>query len=164
MSAVTIHYLEQTSADDLLSADWPAGCAASLRGEQDWRFNRQMYQQVGADWSWTDKLSWSDTDWQRYAGSATLSTWSLNLPEGCAGYAELEQQAEGQVQLAYFGLLPPFTGRRLGGAFLSTVLHRAWSWPDTRRIWVHTCTLDHPAALRNYQARGMRHYRSELQA
>jgi GNAT superfamily N-acetyltransferase len=59
--------------------------------------------------------------------------------------------------LSYFGLLPPFLGQGIGGALLTAAIERAWAM-DARRVWVHTCTLDHPAALRNYQARGFRLY------
>jgi GNAT superfamily N-acetyltransferase len=67
------------------------------------------------------------------------------------------------VQLAYFGLLPEFLGRRLGGWFLSESIARAWEW-NARRVWVHTCSLDHPAALANYEARGMTVYQIETKS
>ena len=95
-----------------------------------------------------------------------VETW-LALDRGTpAGYAELDGTADdGEVELAYFGLLPSFTGRGLGGHLLTEALRRAWTladrWadlPPTRRIWVHTCTTDGPAALSNYQSRGLRVY------
>jgi len=79
-----------------------------------------------------------------------------------AGYHELRQDDGDGVEIAYFGLLPAFIGRGFGGALLTHALDEAWRMEPTR-VWVHTCTLDHPAALANYQARGMKIYRVETQ-
>ena len=66
------------------------------------------------------------------------------------------------MEIAYFGLLPQFVGRGLGGALLTATIERAWQLKP-RRVWVHTCTLDHPSALANYQARGFRIYKHETE-
>ena len=69
---------------------------------------------------------------------------------------------EGGVEIAYFGLLPEFIGRGLGGALLTSAIEEAWRTSSSvSRVWVHTCTLDHPGALGNYQARGMVIYKQE---
>ena len=72
-----------------------------------------------------------------------------------AGYFELETQAGGNAEIAYFDLLPQFIGRGLGGALLTATVERAWAI-GASRVWVHTCSLDHPNALPGYQARGFR--------
>ena len=77
-----------------------------------------------------------------------------------AGYFELARRDAGQVEIAMFGLLPPFIGRGVGGALLTAALRRAWE-EGTRRVWLHTESSDHPHALANYQARGMRVYKTE---
>ena len=77
-----------------------------------------------------------------------------------AGYFELNTQDK-DVELAYFGLLPPFVGKGLGGGLLSTAIENAWG-TETNRVWVHTSSLDHPNALKNYQARGFQIYRETL--
>lgn len=74
-----------------------------------------------------------------------------------AGYYELRRDDAQAVEVAHFGLAPDFIGRGFGGALLTDALRRAWAW-DARRVWLHTCTLDHPAALQNYLARGMQVY------
>ncbi len=67
-----------------------------------------------------------------------------------------------EVEIAYFGLLPDFIGRGLGGALLTSAIENAWTWsPTPSRIWVHTCNRDHPFALANYQARGFAIYKVE---
>jgi GNAT superfamily N-acetyltransferase len=97
----------------------------------------------------------------RYLDRAELETWVLYVSGAPAGYVELERQEFGtQVEIAYFGLFPEFTGQRLGGYLLTFALERAWL-PEVRRVWVHTCSLDHPAALTNYEARGMRLFKEE---
>ena len=80
-----------------------------------------------------------------------------------AGYAELEQPSDGNVEIAYFGLLPEAIGRGLGRWWLAQVLAEAWRLPGTRRVWVHTCTLDGPAALATYEGRGLRPYAREVE-
>jgi len=78
-----------------------------------------------------------------------------------AGYFELERHSDGSVEVAYFGLLPEFIGRGLGKHLLTVAVETAWSL-DARRVWLHTCTLDDPAALPNYQARGFRPFKEEV--
>jgi GNAT superfamily N-acetyltransferase len=121
-----------------------------------WQVNRFLYLYVGQQWDWNDKRTWSNERWRNYVESPALRTF-LGFHHGSiAGYYELHQQ-ERNVEIAYFGLAPEFIGRGLGGPLLTSAIEEAWRW-DAARVWVHTCTLDHPAALRNYEARGMRIY------
>ena len=125
--------------------------------------NRFLYTAVGGGWFWTDRLGWTFAAWREYLARPELETWVASLDGAPAGYFELEQQAAGSVEIAYFGLLPQFTGRRIGAYLLSVATARAWSlWPPaTRRVWLHTCDLDSPIALKNYQARGFRLFKTE---
>lgn len=125
--------------------------------ERQGQLNRALYLLVGEQWGWIDKLGWSDLDWKRYAADEQLRTFVASLRGATAGYYELRRDGAQAVEVAYFGLAPDFIGRGLGGALLTDALRRAWSW-DAQRVWLHTCTLDHPAALRNYLARGMQVY------
>lgn len=123
--------------------------------------NRFLYQWVGQAWDWQEKLSWSDQQWQHYAERPELRTWVAYHRGSPAGFYELEQQPGQTVEIKYFGLAGPFIGKGFGGHLLSHALQSAWNWAGTRRVWVHTCTLDHPGALANYQARGMRLFKTE---
>jgi GNAT superfamily N-acetyltransferase len=124
--------------------------------ERDWRFSRQMYFRVGEPWHWIDKRGWTDEQWKQYAATPELRSFAGYQDEELAGYYELRRDAEGGVEIAYFGLLPEFIGRGLGGALLSSAIEQAWQMtPTPSRVWVHTCNRDHPQALANYQARGM---------
>lgn len=126
-----------------------------------WEFNRFLYLAVGRDWSWDDKRSWTDDQWRSYVGSPKLRTFVAYVDGSPAGYFELQRDDEGGVEIIYFGLMPAFIGRGLGGHLLTTALEEAWRM-DPVRVWVHTCSLDHPGALKNYEARGMVLYRTEL--
>ena len=112
----------------------------------DGAVNRFFYESVGADWAWTDHLGRSDAWWQAHA--ETGETWVI--PD--AGYYELGSEGH-DVEIRYFGLLPAFQGRGLGGALLEHALRRGFALGS--RVWVHTCTLDGPHALANYEARGL---------
>jgi GNAT superfamily N-acetyltransferase len=119
--------------------------------------NRFFYAEVGAAYGWTDRLRWSDEQWMAYLDRPQQQTWLGYVDGTPAGYFELEAQVEDSVELAYFGLLPPFIGQGIGGLLLTAAIEQAWQM-DARRVWVHTCSLDHPAALKNYQARGFHLY------
>ncbi len=121
--------------------------------------SRFFYGLVGEGWGWTDRLSWTAQRWTAWVDRPEhhlVTAWHEGVP---AGYYELEQQpaAErpGTVELAYFGLARHGFGRGWGGWLLTRALHHAWDLPGTRRVWVHTCSLDHPHALANYEARGL---------
>jgi GNAT superfamily N-acetyltransferase len=124
--------------------------------------NRFFYTAVGGDWYWIDRLGWTYRDWLDYLGAPAVETWVLYVKGVPAGYFELDARS-GDPEIAYFGLLPGFIGRGLGGHMLTAAVERAWEMGG-RRVWVHTCTLDHPAALPGYQARGFRVYREEVAA
>jgi GNAT superfamily N-acetyltransferase len=161
LTRVVIYYLEMTD---------PNHFRPSLRRHPDVEirktvqpcpeFNRFLYSAVGGDWYWHERLSWSYARWLQWLDRPTLETWVAYQQGSPAGYVELEAQADGNVEIAYFGLLPQFIGQGIGGQLLTFAIGRAWELGD-QRVWVHTCTLDHPSALRNYQARGLTLYREE---
>ena len=122
--------------------------------------NRFFYKEVGKLWQWTDRLNWSEEEWRNWVERENAQTWMLLLRGTPAGYFELDDQ-DGNVEVAYFGLLPQFLGKGLGGGFLTAAVEKAWEM-GAARVWVHTCSFDHPNALKNYQARGFQIYRESL--
>jgi len=159
--SVTTYYLEMLDPRDLCPKRSPASDVAMVRIDPPMpELNRFFYTTVGVDWFWIDRLPWTYQQWLDYARRPELETWMLTVKGVPAGYFELEGQPERNVEIAYFGLLPQFVGRRLGGHLLTAAIERGWAM-RARRVWVHTCTLDHPQALANYQARGMRLYKQE---
>ena len=157
---VTTYYLEMHRAADLRPpAGKPPPELAIVRAEiPSPDLNRFLYVSVGRDWTWVDRLAWSREEWTAYLDRPELETWVGYLRGTPCGYFELEREGDGSIQLAYFGLLPQFTGRGLGSQLLAAAIRRGWAM-GASRVWVHTCTLDHPSALPNYQARGMKVYR-----
>ncbi|MCY9782600.1 GNAT family N-acetyltransferase [Nocardiopsis sp. EMB25] len=165
----TTWYLEMTDPSRLSPAREPEtgrGVRFTRCGIPGPEFSRFLYERVGGDWQWTDRLAWSDQRWREWVERPGSETWVLYEHGTPAGYAELDAQPGGTVEIAYFGLMPGFLGRRLGGHMLTLTLSRAWDlaerWPErepTRRVWVHTCSLDGEHALANYRARGLTVYR-----
>ncbi len=156
---VTVTWLEMTDPARLRPARPVAG--ASARIVRDARVNRAMYEAIGGPYSWTDRIGWDDARWQRLA--ERVDTLVLSAHEQPAGFAELEVREGREVKILYFGLLERFHGQGLGGWFLTRALEHAWGLhPEgTRRVWLHTCSLDGPHALANYLARGLVAYRTE---
>jgi GNAT superfamily N-acetyltransferase len=122
--------------------------------------NRSFYVNVGADWKWTDRLPWTVAEWQQWVDRPELQTWLIKDGHASAGYFELEKQAHDDVEIVYFGLLPDFVEKGIGGWALSEAVLKAWEM-GAKRVWVHTCDLDHPRALSNYLARGFQLYKTE---
>ena len=162
MEALVTTYLEMRSPDQLRPKRADSRFEVREIKGPDWRFNRDLYFRVGEPWRWIDKRPWTDEQWKEYASAPPLRTFAAYFDNELAGYYELRSDEQNGVEIAYFGLLPDFVGRGLGGALLTSAIEQAWSG-DGRigRVWVHTCNRDHPQALANYQARGMAIYKIE---
>jgi GNAT superfamily N-acetyltransferase len=152
---ITITHLEMTSPSDAVPYARRRRLEVRRAEIPCPEFNRLLYIAVGGPWSWHTRLAWNHEQWLEWLGRPEVETWIGYLSGTPVGYFELEIQPGGQVELVYFGLLPTFIGRGLGSELLSAAVARAWE-VATQRIWVHTCSLDHPNALANYQARGFR--------
>ncbi len=159
---VVTSYLEMTSVDDLCPKAQISALEVNMSGVDQYQFNRFLYQFVGESWGWTDKLSWSDEQWQALVESESHQTWVAYCHGGIAGYYELLRDGD-DVEILYFGLTEQFIGKGLGGDLLTRAIQSAWCWSGVSRVWVHTCTLDHPSALSNYQKRGFRVYKEEVE-
>ncbi len=160
MQPVTTYYLEMLSPSSLKSKDDPKGLTITECEIKQYQFNKFLYSFIGEPWLWTDKLSWSDKAWEEYVESEDLRMWVAYYNGAIAGYFELLKK-ENDVEIIYFGLAGSFIGKGVGGYLLSKAIMSAWKWPGVKRVWVHTCTLDHPSALQNYLARGMKIYKEE---
>jgi GNAT superfamily N-acetyltransferase len=161
MTKVIIYYLEMTDRADLRPSSRSHPEATIQRADVPIpEFNRFLYSAVGGEWHWHDRLTWNYDRWMQWLNRDEQETWVAYVRGTPAGFVELERQSNGNVEIAYFGLLPQFIGQGLGGQLLARGIQRAWE-PGAQRVWVHTCSLDHPSALKNYQARGLRLYKEE---
>ncbi|GAB3291483.1 GNAT family N-acetyltransferase [Parahaliea aestuarii] len=154
-------YLEMFSVNDLQKKALPDVLEVIECREPQYQFNKFLYELVGSEWEWGDLDEWNDDQWRDIVESDSLRTWVAYYRGSIAGYYELYKDNE-NTEIRYFGLAPSYIGRGFGGPLLSHAIHSAWEWPGTSRVWVHTCTFDHPGALSNYLARGMKIYREEL--
>jgi GNAT superfamily N-acetyltransferase len=159
---VIIWHLEMTDPADLRPARRTPAATEIRRAEAPCpEYNRFFYTAVGGDWYWRDRLSWDYARWLAWLDRPEVETWVAYTRGTPSGYVELEQQPEtASVEIAYFGLLPQFIGLGIGGHLLTHAIGRGWEM-GTSRVWVHTCSLDHPGALANYQARGLRIFKEE---
>jgi ribosomal protein S18 acetylase RimI-like enzyme len=121
---------------------------------------RQLYREVGRNYFWTDRLPWSDEEIKTYLQQPQVSLWLMTYNDEILGYFELKQQADGSTEIAYFGLMPRFIGRGLGKHLLTRAVEQAWA-DGAKRVWLHTCTDDDPAALPNYLKRGFKPFKTE---
>jgi len=128
-------------------------------------YARFLYLTVGAPWVWYMRLSWQYRHWRARFEDPRVELWVATLKGAPLGYFELEAQAGGSVEICYFGLVPEFIGQGHGKALLQDAIRKAWELaagaPGAKRVWLHTCTLDHPNALSNYRARGFEVFREE---
>jgi len=157
---VTRTYLELTSPDRLVPAACPepgfrveavSGCPSS--------FYRFLYAEVGRAYHWLDRIEWTDDEIRAHLDREEISLHVLYGGGAPAGYYELRRCEDGSTEIAYFGLLPEFIGRGLGKYLLTCAAREAFL--TAKRVWLHTCTLDDPAALPNYQKRGFSPFRQE---
>lgn len=122
--------------------------------------SRALYRAVGRDYHWRDREAWTDEQFAQYLARPEVVVLVMWLEEEPAGFAELRRHEDGAVEIVYFGLVRAAHGRGLGKWFLTRAVEEGWAMGATR-VWLHTCTLDSPAALPNYQARGFTPYRME---
>ena len=157
------NYLEIKSINALIES-MPPKIEHSIKivKPDDFQINKFFYKNVGKKHRWTDRLVWTEADWIKYSTDSKVETYILKIEEELAGYFELILHLELQeIEIAYFGLLEEYHNKKLGGHLLSTAIKKSFEKKDIKRVWVHTCTLDHKNALKNYLARGMKIYKSE---
>jgi ribosomal protein S18 acetylase RimI-like enzyme len=120
-----------------------------------------FYKEVGKNFFWRDRLKWSDQDWLDYINNDFFKLYILKHNNKLAGYYELLYEPKTtSIEIPYFGIFKEFYGKKIGGYLLTDALSTSFKQKITK-VWVHTCTLDHPNALKNYLARGMKIFKTE---
>ena len=132
-----------------------------LADPKDFQMNKFFYKNIGKNCQWIDRLVWTDLNWIDYISSDQLFTYILKDKSEIAGYFELlfNKQSK-EAEIAYFGILEEYFGKKLGGYLLSEAIKNSFIL-GAKRAWVHTCSLDHKNALKNYLARGMKIFKTE---
>jgi len=157
---IKVRYLEITEEEQFIPSK--VATNLSLKPTDDAAINTRFYREVGGNWQWVDRLNWTDNQWDEWVSRENLRTWVAYLGAKEAGYVEMEIQEGGNIEIVYFGLLPLMIGKGIGGGMLSLAVREAWKIKGTQRVWLHTCSEDHPHALANYQKRGFRLFKTEV--
>ena len=131
------------------------------KSKPDFQLNKFFYKQVGKKHRWIDRLSWTDEKWINFISNKNLETYVISESKDLVGFFELLYSPElKETEISYFGLLEEYIGKGIGGYALSEAIKKSFK-KNIKRVWLHTCTLDHPNALKNYKARGMKVFRKE---
>jgi len=159
--AAVVTSLEMLAPASLRPA--PAGTWTLRRVERtqlDWY--RDLYDRIGRDWLWVSRLKMSDADLMAILHSPAVQVHTLAVGGCDEGLLELDFRAPDSCELAFFGVTPALVGRGAGRFLMNRAMEIAWSRP-VRRFWVHTCTLDHPAALDFYRRSGFQAFRRQIE-
>jgi GNAT superfamily N-acetyltransferase len=158
---MTVTFLAMDAKPSALPPPQPKGRVAILRAASPpVHFYRYLYDTMGEPYYWVDRQKLSDAELAEIIQHPRVEMYVLYV-EGCpAGLAELDLRDAAVGQLAYFGLMPEFVGKRLGYFFLYHACMNAWAKPISKLL-VNTCTLDHPRALPLYQRLGFVPYSRE---
>ncbi|WP_375306979.1 GNAT family N-acetyltransferase [Bradyrhizobium sp. A11] len=123
---------------------------------------RDIFRRVGEDWLWFSRSRMTDTELAAIIQAPDVEIYALVAGGRDEGLLELDFRDPGQCELAYFGVTAPLIGTGAARFLMNRALERAWS-RDVRRVWVHTCTLDHPSAVAFYQRSGFRAFRRQIE-
>ena len=153
-------YLEINSIDELKTKKISSEGFNLIEAEKNnFDLNKFFYKQIGKKHQWVDRLIWQDKNWIEYVSNKNLKTFILQKNNDFVGYFELLFN-KNDCEIAYFGILEKFIGKGYGGFLLSEAIRIGFK--NANRIWVHTCSLDHPNAKGNYKSRGMKVFKTEI--
>ena len=156
------NYLEINSLSDLNEiGETPNEYFLELVDPENFQLNKFFYKNVGKKHNWVDRLVWTDKNWTEYTTDNKVKTFIIKKKNDLVGYFELIFHKEpNEVEIAYLGLLEEYQNKKIGSFLLSSAIKKAFK-ENPNRVWVHTCSLDHKNALKNYMARGMKIYKKE---
>ncbi|MDC2969857.1 GNAT family N-acetyltransferase [Candidatus Pelagibacter sp.] len=159
------NYLEINSVSELNEASFTSinskKSEVKLIKPADFQINRFFYKNVGKKYNWVDRLTWTEKQWSEYVCDKKVRTYILKYENDLAGYFELIiHNDKSEVEIAYLGLLEEYFNRKLGSYLLSSAIKTSFL-EKPKRVWVHTCSLDHKNALNNYISRGMKIFKKE---
>ena len=147
------NYLEISYLEDLKdSSNLSDHYSINLVDPVDFQLNKFFYKNIGKSHHWVDRLVWSEKQWLDYVSDKKVKTYILKEGDELAGYFELILHTDkNEVEIAYLGLLEEYQNKKLGSYLLSAAIKNSFK-EKPKRVWVHTCSLDHKNALNNYIA------------
>ena len=155
------NYLEILSLKDLKeTTNTQKNYSIELLNPTDFQLNKFFYKNIGKSHQWVDRLVWTDKNWIDYTSNKKVKTYILKDKDELAGYFELNLHKD-EVEIAYLGLLKEYHNKKLGSFLLSSAIKKSFLENQPKRVWVHTCSLDHKNALKNYISRGMKIFKKE---
>ena len=157
------NYLEINSLKDLNQGSKPSDdYFLELLNPINFQLNKFFYKNIGSKHKWVDRLIWTEEKWINYVASKNIKTYVLKCKDDLAGFFELIHHEEKQeIEIAYLGILEEYHNKKLGSYLLSEAIRESFK-NKINRVWVHTCTLDHKNALKNYIKRGMKIFKTEI--
>ena len=157
------YYLNINSIKDLSEIAKPSDIyQISLVNPPDFQLNKFFYKQIGQKYRWIDRLIWSEKKWIEYVNNSDVKTFIMKEKNNLAGYFEqIFHKEKLDCEIAYFGILEDYFGNKLGGYLLSEAIKKSFRF-GAKRTWVHTCSMDHKYALKNYLSRGMKIFKTEV--
>ena len=156
------NFLEINSIKNLKRSSIPGSNFKIIQvNPPDFQLNKFFYKQIGKKYRWIDRLVWEDKKWIEFVESQQVKTFILKDNTNMAGFYEIIHDPDkNHAEIAYFGILEEYFGKRCGGFLLSEAITQLFK-EGINRVWLHTCSLDHHNALKNYLARGMKIFKSE---
>lgn len=162
--ATVVTYLEMTSPPQLPAADNPASSTCAIRrvDSPDPEWYRLLYRAVGEQWLWFSRLRMPADELAALIRRPSIEIYALSVNGVDKGLLELDRRVLPEIEIAYFGVTPDVIGRGLGSQLMRHALEQSWSH-NPRRVFLHTCTLDSPNALRFYLKWGFRAYKRAVE-
>ena len=159
---VNRNYLEINSIKDLNESNNSFDeYSLEFLNKPDFQLNKFFYRNIGKKHHWIDRLDWSEKQWTQYTSDEKVKTYILKKSNDFVGYFELIFHYNfNEVEIAYLGLLEEYQNKKLGSYLLTCAIKKSFL-NNPKRVWVHTCSLDHKNALNNYIARGMKIFKKE---
>ena len=156
------NYLEIYSLGELNKTKNPSNkFVLELINPPNFQLNKFFYKEIGKKHHWVDRLTWNDKEWIKYTTNNNTKTYVLKKENDLVGFFELIFHSDkNETEIAYLGILEEYLNKKLGSYLLSNAITKSFL-NKPKRVWVHTCSLDHKNALNNYLSRGMKIFKKE---
>ncbi len=157
---VTVWHLEMLAPSDRTVAAPREGLQVLHVRNPSVAYYRFLYQAVGGEYHWLSRRKLPDSDLAAIIQHSQNELHVLHIDGAPAGMAEFNRRTPDDIEMVQFGLTTDFIGQGLGKWFLQWAIDQAWSY-QPQRFWLHTCSLDHPAALPTYKKAGFKEFKRE---